>query len=441
MMTMPRLSSNEGWRLNRATAVVGLAALCVSTACGPDPTSPIGTIAPPEVVAFVPPPRSTGIPHDTEISISFSKSLDASTISVRTVFLKVDALRLAVGVSVRDSGRTILLRPENELNVRRTHTVRIAGSVSSLDGVPLGRDIVWQFTTLGVRPISWMTPSSEVAGPFRPLQWQETEPTAGNVEYRVRLGPDSATVAGGGAETYVTKQPYFLPESPWVAGAKVYWDVTVYNRTSNDMRTSAISAFEVYEAGAPIDSLLIGTTESGTWDGRAQLWRCPDIVAGDQRAPVLVFDFEGMGAFSIAGARLILLPRTGLGQTEPSLWELARDEAPCRSESKPPIAATRLGDAVLGDLGIGFASATFSARVQARLLGIPFPNYTIRTARGSVDFDPLSVLSGIMIYRYRDGVSIRRGAQWLGRAPKSANASNGPHEVFPPARGMEQPVD
>ena len=104
----------------------------------------------PTVVSTVPADGATEAEVGAPITVTFSESLAAATVTANTVELR-DALNASVSVIVTYSGTNVVtVQPATPLASNASYTVRVIGGasgVTDLAGNPLAGDVVWTFTT------------------------------------------------------------------------------------------------------------------------------------------------------------------------------------------------------------------------------------------------------------------------------------------------------
>ena len=384
------LMKRAGWTL----CLLGLGA----SSCSKDATAPLApTPLPPEVVSVFPLPRSTGIPYETTIWARFRTPLQISSVNPTTVFLKVDTRRIPVSFSLSDSNRLMTLRPQAELELRRTHTVEITTKVKTTEGGSLDQTYFWQFRTTSVRRVEQPQPidGSQTAGPFVPLLWRPTDASAGPVDYDVYVSTDSIAVANGSAESSTGSAAYWVPSAQWDSATRFYWRVHARNRETGDEDTGPVWSFATLPGNTPKATFQLNVMDSGTWDGRANVrrWRCPDIVGGSTYSNAIRFNMDRFDpTWVLADAYLEIAPSTAVTDHNPSLWELAAPIVPCDGlgTEAPPVRGFLAGGVVQPSGFVRFHSVGFISRLQGRVSRQPyFLDYSIQATR-TLTFQSLS---------------------------------------------------
>lgn len=107
-------------------------------------------ITPPTVTLTDPLNLATGVALDKKIVATFSKSMDASTITSTSFTLK-QGTNVIAGL-VTYSGSSATLTPLSNLTANTVYTATVTTSAKDLDGNALASNYVWSFTTLVVTP-------------------------------------------------------------------------------------------------------------------------------------------------------------------------------------------------------------------------------------------------------------------------------------------------
>lgn len=122
------------------------------------------------VASVAPADMSTGVLLGTEITVSFSQTMDPATITTGTFQLRTPDGNLVAG-TVQYTGITAAFIPAVALQANTTYEATLTAGAASLAGIPMDSDYTWSFTT-----------GSDVAG--TPPVVQFTTPLSGdtNVE-------------------------------------------------------------------------------------------------------------------------------------------------------------------------------------------------------------------------------------------------------------------
>jgi hypothetical protein len=102
---------------------------------------------PPIVVRTYPPRGKRDVPVSLTVLVVVSEPVDTASLGPGTVELLADGAPVATDVNVSSNGLNLVLTPHGPLAPNEEHVLRIAGSVSDLDGDTLGEDIEVRFTT------------------------------------------------------------------------------------------------------------------------------------------------------------------------------------------------------------------------------------------------------------------------------------------------------
>jgi len=103
----------------------------------------------PEVISTFPASGASGVEISVEVSATFNKAMDASTINTST-FTLASAGGLITGVVTYDSSsKTVTFKPQTELLEITTYTATIAAGVKDTEGKPMETPYSWKFTTAG----------------------------------------------------------------------------------------------------------------------------------------------------------------------------------------------------------------------------------------------------------------------------------------------------
>ena len=104
----------------------------------------------PSITNRTPAPSAAGVAPDTAVTVTFSETLNASTVTGGSVRLRAAGAPSDVLASVGYSGVTATLTPAGPLALGTTYTATVAGTITDVTGIPLGADVTWTFTTANV---------------------------------------------------------------------------------------------------------------------------------------------------------------------------------------------------------------------------------------------------------------------------------------------------
>jgi hypothetical protein len=110
------------------------------------------TPAPPTVTATTPANGANGVATSTQVTATFSRAMDASTITGSTVTLTGPGGAVAASVSYNATTNVATLTPSAALAFGTVYTARVDSSVRATDGTALGTPVTWSFTTAAAVP-------------------------------------------------------------------------------------------------------------------------------------------------------------------------------------------------------------------------------------------------------------------------------------------------
>ena len=403
----------RAWHRLAAALLLALAAGCGGESkppLAPVDETPPGNLPPP-IETVYPAARSTGVIYDTDIWVRFSEALDPASVNEHTVFFKLDTVRYPVTLTYDAASRTIRVAPGVRLALLRTYTVEITSGVRTASGQALTPGF-WQFRTNGLRRLENPVPApgTNDESPFTYLGWDETEPAAGAVSYKVYAGTDSAAVAARGTPISNVAVGSIIPSQPWGFSTRLYWTVTALNQTSNERLDSPVWSFTTLPAGLPIDSVVVSATEWGQYDRTLNMMTCLGefIFAGTRYNGGIHWpQREIVPGLKLARARIRMYgvsanPLTGA----PSIYAVKDAWASCSYTTFVPSAeGVKLADAFRIGLSpyIAFESDPLTARIEAVGRGGPVYGFSLR-ASATVSFpSPIYGTDGplLTLYYYR----------------------------------------
>src|SRR5207302_784639 len=105
-------------------------------------------------------------PLNTTVTASFSKAMNAATITTATFRLRAagSTADVPATVTVNAAGTVATLTPSSPLVQGTLYTATVTAAVTDAIGTPLGADSLWSFTTVVAPP---MSPHVPAAAPFR----------------------------------------------------------------------------------------------------------------------------------------------------------------------------------------------------------------------------------------------------------------------------------
>jgi hypothetical protein len=236
--------------------------------CSRHATEPVagGSTPSAALVASEPPARSSVVPYDTPIWGEFDRPLAPASVSVRSVFLKLDGQRIPVTVSYDSLPRRVTLRPTVTLELRRTYTVEFTPAVRGTDGTPLPPGVFFQFTTNSLRRVVYdYPPQGSLEGPLVTLGWGGTQLPVNELFYEIYASEDSAAVAQRAVAAFQRSVfTRYVPHVAWRPGSRVYWAVTSENLLTGERMPGEVRSFEVLPATLPVEQVTIYARDHGS---------------------------------------------------------------------------------------------------------------------------------------------------------------------------------
>src|SRR5207245_1510827 len=119
------------------------------TALGADSLWSFTTDVAPTVTAQAPAPGATGVSLNTTVTATFSKAMNAASITTSTFRLRAagSTADVPATVTVNAAGTLATLTPSSPLAARTAYTATVAAAVTDTSGTALGADSLWSFTT------------------------------------------------------------------------------------------------------------------------------------------------------------------------------------------------------------------------------------------------------------------------------------------------------
>src|SRR5207302_1650570 len=146
--------------------VAGTVANAIGTPLGTASTWSFTTDVAPTVIAQAPPNGATGVPLTSTVTATFSKPVNAATITTATFTLR------AAGAAANVPATVTLDRSEERRAGKATtpmarstaYTATVSGTVTDVAGTTLGADSVWSFTTDTAPTVIAQAPSPTAPG-------------------------------------------------------------------------------------------------------------------------------------------------------------------------------------------------------------------------------------------------------------------------------------
>src|SRR5207245_737023 len=134
-------------------SVAGTVANAIGTPLGTASTWSFTPDVAPTVIAQAPPNGATGVPLTSTITATFSKPVNAATITTATFTLRAAgaAANVPATVTLDATGTIATLTPTTPLAISTAYTATVSGTVTDVIGTAIGANVVWSFTT-DVRP-------------------------------------------------------------------------------------------------------------------------------------------------------------------------------------------------------------------------------------------------------------------------------------------------
>jgi hypothetical protein len=173
----------------------------------------------------VPAPLSTGVSPGAVVRATFSRAVDATTLTAANVTLKQTSsgTSATVGIAYDATTRTVTLTPSAALAVSTQYTVNLAAAIKAADGATLGADVTWTFTTAA------STPAAPTVVATSPSTAATGVPADSTVTATFDRAMDAATITG---QSFVLRDP---------SNATVASTVT-YDAASQTARLAPVSA-------------------------------------------------------------------------------------------------------------------------------------------------------------------------------------------------------
>lgn len=328
----------------RRLRLLALVLPCLLSACGRSSTAPVDTPEPPvdavQIVATVPPARAEGVLYDSEIWAQFDRPLEPSSVSDRTVFLKLDTQRVPVRVQYEALTRRIRVTTLALLALQRTYTVEFAPTIEALDGRTLATRRFFQFKTNTLRrPTLGYPDSAATEGPLVTLGYGGNGIPSGDFTHELYASTDEAAVRNRTVTPVQTSfNLYFLPRVAWPAGATVYWSVLTQNNRTGERLASGVRWFRTLPADTPVDSIeLVMADFGGTRLATPRIQYCSQPQQFTGPAHSLGARWTSVPA-PLAGARIaaarLYAPlqaayRDSITAIVPEVWHAQNDWAAC----------------------------------------------------------------------------------------------------------------
>src|SRR3989441_931928 len=323
--------------------VAGTVATAIATALGTASTWSFTTDVAPTVIAQAPPNGATGVPLTSTVTATFSKPVNAATITTATFTLRAAgaAANVPATVTLDATGTIATLTPTTPLALVSVYTATVPPTVTHVPGTTLVPTSAWSFTTDAAPTVIAQAPTPNATGvvPSTTVTATFSKPMAAatitTASFTLRAAGAAANVpatvtldATGTIATLTPTSPLALGTvyTATVAGtvtdvvgtalgANVVWSFTTAGLT----RVQQVSGVTFFNTTMPInlgktttgDTLLVGVetnndvaissitdTQGNTYvrdaafagaPNRLSIWRASNITGG--AVPVVTINF------------------------------------------------------------------------------------------------------------------------------------------------------
>src|SRR2546421_573082 len=138
----------------------------IGTPLGADSLWSFTTNVPPTVTVQAPAPGATGVPLNTTVTASFSKAMNAATITTATFRLRAagSTADVPATVTVNAAGTLATLFSFNDTAATEIYTLSLHDALPISIGTPLGADSLWSFTTDVAPTVTAQAPAPGATG-------------------------------------------------------------------------------------------------------------------------------------------------------------------------------------------------------------------------------------------------------------------------------------
>src|SRR2546425_915490 len=153
-------------RKDYTTTVTAAVTDAIGTPLGADSLWSFTTNVAPTVTVQAPAPGATGVPLNTTVTASFSKAMNAATITTATFRLRAagSTADVPATVTVNAAGTLATLTPSSPLGAGTVYTATVTAAVTDAIGTPLGADSLWSFTTDVAPTVTAQAPAPGATG-------------------------------------------------------------------------------------------------------------------------------------------------------------------------------------------------------------------------------------------------------------------------------------
>ncbi len=120
----------------------------------------------PTVTATTPAAGATGVAANVSPTATFSRAMNAATLTTSTATVRPQAGGSAVSavVSYDAANNRVTINPNSNLNLGTAYTATISTGATAADGIPLGSAFTWNFTTIAAPTVTETAPASNATG-------------------------------------------------------------------------------------------------------------------------------------------------------------------------------------------------------------------------------------------------------------------------------------
>ncbi len=170
----------------------------------------------PTITQRTPAPNATNVPRNTNVNVQFSEPMNPATIDSSTVRLRKQGAASDVPANVTYAGNTATIDPNADLDPSAVYNVTVAGTATDADGVPLGADDTWSFTTASLSLIDTTVSDFSAGTPGANTYVSQTND--GEVTLKPTVGEE---FSGSSVPAGWTSCPWTTSEPPCPPGATV----------------------------------------------------------------------------------------------------------------------------------------------------------------------------------------------------------------------------
>jgi hypothetical protein len=403
------------FRLIITSSIVAVAAGFAG--CGKHATEPPPPVVPeaPVLVATEPPARSSLVLYDRAIWAQFDRELDPRSVDSLDVFLKLDGQRIRCAVTYEAGARKIHISTGATLQLQRTYTVEFTTAIKSAEGVPLAKNIFFQFTTNSLRRITYDLPSQgDLAGPLSMLAWGGTQGPASTTMFHVYAGLDSMSVASRTSQALQDNVfTRLLPPVPWPRGSRVYWAVTAENTNTHETMDGPVTWFDVVSASAPETTIFIRAKDHGSRNSTNVTSYCsnPELPSGPGFNAAIhwnLSDIPSNAWITSATVRLAATTTNRFAQSQPTLHMSQAEWRSCEvvypGPPYPEVNGFLSGSVLVDTIRVDFSDPRLGAFFEASLRGDAYTHGTLLRTNININYssstqqDPLRYPTGTVRY-------------------------------------------